>query len=67
MYGFGPRLQDVELVIVAVLGSLDVHGAAIVVLDGKSLPRQLLHFLVGKPEHLPVLLGNVHEFRGSPH
>ena len=44
--GLGPGLHDVELAVVAVLGPLHVHRAAVVALDRDRVPGQLEDVLV---------------------
>ena len=45
VHGLGTRLQDVELAIAPVARPLDVHRAAVVLLDDQCLARQLLDFV----------------------
>ena len=42
-----PRLQDIELAVDAVAAPLDVHRAAIVLLDDQGIARELLDLRVG--------------------
>ena len=62
----GPRLQDVELAVEAVLAPLDVHRALVVLLDGQRLPGQLLDLGVGEAEQRPLGLVGVDELGGLP-
>ena len=48
LHRLGPRLQDVELAVGAVLAPLDVHRAAVVLLDDQRVARQLLDVGVGE-------------------
>ena len=52
LHRLGPRLQDVELAVDAVLAPLDVHRPAVVLLDDHRVARQLLH--VGIDERVAV-------------
>src|SRR5690606_19817473 len=45
-----PRLDDEQLAAAPVLGPLDVHRPAVVLLDHQRLLRELLHVLVGDRE-----------------
>src|SRR5690606_30944651 len=53
------RLHDEELAGVAVLGPLDVHRAAVVLLDGQRLAGQLVHVLVIDREAVAQLFRRV--------
>eukprot|EP00438_Fugacium_kawagutii_P013713 Skav202236 [mRNA] locus=scaffold2988:191443:196640:- [translate_table: standard] len=58
--GLGPRLHDVQLAIIAVARPLDVHGAAVVLLDLHGHLGQILHLLVGCRPTVLLLLTGVH-------
>jgi hypothetical protein len=59
LHRFGAGLQDVELAVFAVLAPLDVHGAAVVLLDDQRVLRQLLHIGVGERVAVAQLGGHV--------
>ena len=59
LHGLRPRLQDVELAVDAVAAPLDVHRAAVVLLDGHGEARELLDFGVGDREAVPVGVGHL--------
>ena len=48
----GARLQDVELAVLTVLAPLDVHGAAVVLLDYQRITRQFLDIGIG--QRIPI-------------
>ncbi len=49
-HGFRARLDDVELAILTILGPLDIHRAAVVLLDDEGLSGQIHHLFVGDAE-----------------
>jgi hypothetical protein len=59
LHRLGARLQDVELAVDAVLAPLDVHRAAVVLLDDQRVARQLAHVGVGQREAVALLGGHV--------
>ena len=59
---FGPRLQDVELVVGAVFPPFDVHGAAIVLLNHQRILRQLLDVGISQGVAVALLNRHVHSF-----
>src|SRR6056297_727333 len=60
------RLQDVDSAVLAVLAPLDVHRAAVVLLDGHCLFRQFDDVLVAEAEALRLRLVHVHRLHGMP-
>src|SRR5574338_1420979 len=65
LHRFRTGLEDVELAVVAALAPLDVHRAAIVLLDDHGVTGQLQHVLVGQGELHPVGLGHIHRPGGT--
>ena len=59
LHGFRAGLQDVELAVGAVLAPLDVHGAAVVLLDHQRVAGQLLHVGVGQRVAVALLGGHI--------
>ena len=59
LHGLRTRLQDVELAVVAILAPLDVHRAAVVLLDDDRVAGELEHILVAERETVAVSLGHV--------
>ena len=59
LHGFRACLQDVELAVGAVLTPLDVHGAAIVLLNHQRVAGQLLHISVGQRVTVALLGGHI--------
>ncbi len=70
-----PGLDDVELMVEAVQGPLDVHGRGpagvpgVVILDADGIVGELQHLLVGEAEAAPLLLARRpvdHRLAGAP-
>ena len=59
LHGFGPRLQDVDLAGLAVLAPLDVHRAAVVLLDDQRLLGELDDVVVGDREAPAIFGGDI--------
>ena len=53
------RLQYIQAAIVPIQPPLDIHGAAIVLLDDQGLARQRLQLFIGERKTPPVRLGHV--------
>ena len=64
LHRFRPRLQDVQLAVTAVTPPLDVHGAAVVALDGKRVTGQFLGFRIGEGKTMAIGQRDVHGFDG---
>ena len=58
LHGFRARLQNVQAAVDPVLAPFDVHGAAVVVLDGDGVPGELLDVVVAEAEAVPQ--GSLH-------
>ena len=59
LHRLGPRLQDVELAVDAVLAPLDVHRPAVVLLDDERVAGELGDVVVGEREAVALLGGGV--------
>ena len=60
LHGLRPRLQDEQFARPAVLAPFDIHGLAIVLLDGDGLSGERMDFLVRQREPAAVLIGHGH-------
>lgn len=58
-HGFRPRLDDVELAVVAIQRPLDIHRASVVLLDGHGLARQRHDLIVVDTEAAAILQRHV--------
>ena len=65
LHGLGTGLQDVDLAVNAVLAPLDVHRAAVVLLNDAGELGELDHVLVGEGEAVAVRFGHVHRAHGA--
>ena len=54
LHGFRTGLQDVQLAVVTALAPLDVHRAAVVLLDDHGVAAQLEHVGVGQGVHIAL-------------
>ena len=65
-HGFGPRLQDVDPAVRAVLRPLDIHGPLVVLLDLQCRARKLDRVLVAQAEAVALGLGHIHGLYRKP-
>ena len=66
LHGLRPGLQDIDLAGGAILAPLDIHRAAVVLLDRQRLACQLLNLGVGERKAAAVLRGHIDRYARAP-